>query len=505
MERFLARHEGRIKGILSGFDRLLFRGTLQSICHPYALDKFLSREGILIKEFFGYANKLSEQLKKHAEKMVSAQGRPFIYLNSSKDDKEKAALKVLEENPVQEGLICVLSCVESCMTFHMRGLQITKAERKCAHYYFYYLDREFGLMHVRLQTWFPFTVQVCLNGREYLARRLRRLGIECTQNDNCCTDVADFIKAQKILNTLTTRNWGAFLNKLVEPINPFLSRGAKPFLGSYFWTVRESEFAIDIIFKDPKTLEEIYPSLWQHALRHFKSKDVLRFLGRCYVHSRGEVQTNVKHRHEGVRIKHWVQENSIKMYDKAGCVLRIEVTINNPRQFSVRRPQTRNGKKTWRLFPLRRGIADIGRRVQICRAANDRYLDALAVVGDVRPSRQLLDPVSKPVLDGKHRHRALRPISPEDSRLFELVMNGEFTLHGFRNSDLRQMLFPSEKEGEARSKASGRVTRILSLFKAHGLIDRVQHSQRYRLSPRGQEIMATALNIREANNISLAA
>ncbi|MBK8979936.1 MAG: hypothetical protein IPM29_28900 [Planctomycetes bacterium] len=99
--------------------------------------------------------------------------------------------RILERSPVDEGLICVLSCVEPCTTFNLFRSRETKRREfrrqpgKCQHLYHYFLHPRFGLMHVRLQTWFPFTVQVCMNGREWLAREMTKSCIRFVKEDNC--------------------------------------------------------------------------------------------------------------------------------------------------------------------------------------------------------------------------------------------------------------------------------------------------------------------------------
>jgi len=76
------------------------------------------------------------------------------------------------------------------MTLTVRGdraakrLRLTREERRCVFLYFYYVDRDFGLMHIRLQTWLPLPVQVCVNGREWLARQLTAAGVVVDQQDN---------------------------------------------------------------------------------------------------------------------------------------------------------------------------------------------------------------------------------------------------------------------------------------------------------------------------------
>src|SRR5690606_15911630 len=120
-----------------------------------------------------------------------------------------------------------------------------------------------------------------------------------------------------------------------ERVNPL---PAKLDLFGYYWTIRQGEVATDVMFRDEGALAALYPALVQHAMLQFQSPDVLRFLGRR-VNGRfsGEVMSDMQRRPEGVRVKHRVEENSIKMYDKHRCVLRVETPINNPRRFKVRR------------------------------------------------------------------------------------------------------------------------------------------------------------------------
>jgi hypothetical protein len=159
--------------------------------------------------------------------------------------------------------------------------------------------------------------------------------------------------------------------------------------------------------------------------------------------------------------------------------------------------------KGW--YALRKGIVDLRRRLQLSRAANARYLEALAVVGDSRPSHRVLDPVSQP-LKTPQPYRALRPVSPEDSRWFAVLLRGEFQLQGVRNRDLREDLIPEAgSDPTRRLKATARVTRQLRLLCAHGLIYRVGRTYYYRPTQKGYDVMSTALKFRQSDLALLAA
>jgi hypothetical protein len=280
----------------------------------------------------------------HAKEMASKLERPYEYLPSSKTSKEELALQIMDRDGIKQGLICVFACVEPCQSFDLKKdrvakhLKLVSKERKCLHLYFYYLDREFGLMHVRLQTWLPFTIQICLNGREWLARQMDRAGIGYVQRDNCFTQIANLKRAQKLMDRLTTRNWNRFLDALGQKVNPWLHPRTGLDVRSYYWSVRQMEYATDVMFTSAESLAELYPLLLRHAMFQLGSEEVMRFLQRrTDKRFAGEVSSDLQRRLEGIRVKHRVEENSIKMYDKQGSVLRIETTINNPRRFRVRR------------------------------------------------------------------------------------------------------------------------------------------------------------------------
>ena len=513
MERFLKRHQNRVIGTIAGFDRLLFGGTLRSISYVKGLEIFLTINRVLHKDFGQFVEMLSGRIKEHAESYAIKHKRPYRYIESSKLSKEEIAREIMERDQITRGLVCVLTCIEPCQAFCIRRDRQTKTlvleskQRKCLHIYFYYIDREFGLMHVRLQTWLPFGIQVCINGREWLARQMDRAGIKYVKRDNCFSYIEDVGAAQQMMDRLSERRWERFLNSFAHRLNPIIKPDAGFSLRGYYWSVRQCEYATDVMFRDEQTLAELYPALIRHAIECFSSPDVLRFLGRrvCDGFDR-EVSTKLQKRIEGVRVKHWVDENSIKMYDKQGSVLRIETTINNARRFKVRRPTKKNGQTVMGSFSLRKGIADLKRRVQISRSANARYLEALAVVGEKTPSHRLLDPICQRLVKDGRKYRALHPISPADSTIFRLILRGEYLIQGIRNQDLRLQLYPgAELDYTARRKASARISRLLRLLRAHGLIFKVPKTNYHRLTKRGQEVMATTTRFRETDIALLAA
>ena len=509
MKTFLTRFGSEITATLSGFDRLVFRGHLIALIRPGGMYAFLKRVNVRLLDFKEYVSSISEQIKRLALSPEQNFGRPRTYLPSSSVDKEALVQKILREHPTESGLVCTLTAVEPCMSFQYqksadrneRGLRL--CPRKCLHIYKYFIDPVFGLIGTRLQTWFPFAIQIWLNGHEWLAVQLRSSNIDFRRNDNAITWVADPHAAQRLFDEQLTTDWTSALTTIRRTIHPLHDSIFVDSPLDYYWSGYQTEWATDLLFRDPAALAKIYPALYRHAMLHFHSTDVMRFLGRRITGKyTGDVTTRFKDRPEGVRIKHWVHGNSIKMYDKAGNVLRVETTIANPSDFRAFRPKQNdpNGPLSWN--PLRKSVADLHRRAQVSQAANARYLDALSTVEDSTPLSVLFDPVSRPIVRNGRRIRALRIGDSHDLALLQAISDGRFTTSGFRNRDLRQMLFPAQSTCSAKRQAA-KVTRLLRILRAHRLIRKVQRSNRYLLTSKGTHLTAALFATRNATTKQL--
>lgn len=227
----------------------------------------------------------------------------------------------------------------------------------------------------------------------------------------------------------------------------------------------------------------------------------MRFLGgKVHGNFRGEIVSDFSHRPEGIRVKHWVGKNSIKLYDKQGCVLRPETTINDPNGFKVFRPKEGDPRanKQWR--PLRKGIADLHRRAEVSQAANERYVDALAAVDVSTSLGELLRQTCRATTYKGKRVRGLRPWSADEVALFEAVNRGEFCVNGLRNRDLQKLLHATApKSAEERRRRSARISYLLRILRAHGVLHKVPKSHRYKISPKGHDLLVAVLTAHNAS------
>jgi hypothetical protein len=501
MNRFTQRFAESIVATLGCFDRVIFKGHL-----PFGSDGHLNRfvdHGLKMrrKDFLPFVEQQSQLLVDHAKAMAQAQGAPYQHLTGS-HRKDKLIQDIIRERRLNEGLVAVLCCMETCRTVRLIGGQgrprLVFSWRPQRVLYYYFLDPDFGLIHVRVQTWFPFTIQVYVNGHDWLARQLQHQELGFVQTDNAFTQLDQPEQAQKLADDFARLPWVGILTRWARLVNPLLGQA---WLGQrdYYWVIDQAEYSTDLLFRSRETLAQLYPRLLDHATAHFSAEDILTFLGRR-LHPRfdGEVLSTCKtDRQRGARIKHRVKNNWLKMYDKFGQVLRIETVINQPREFKVRRRRIRQGKSQMVWCPMNKGVANFYRYHAVSRAANDRYLDALAVVEPLKVSLKHLDRLSNPVPYRGRRRRGLNLLHGLEQRLFRAVLRGEHYLHGVRNRDVAEQLFgPLPADPTERLRRTTRVCRLLQLLRAHGLIAKVPHAQRYRVTQKGDNLMNAALYVR---------
>ena len=280
-------------------------------------------------------------------------------------------------------------------------------------------------------------------------------------------------------------DWAGILNPIMAKVNPLHEELFADYAMDYYWSCQDSEWASDVMFKSPQALAALYPHLIRHGMQNLSCLEVMRFLGRKvptvsgpYGTFKGEVTSDLKHRPEGMRLKHYVNGNSVKMYDKQGSVLRFETTIIQPRDFKVFRGTDEDPEaKQWRK--MRKGVADLQRRAEVSQASNDRYAAAMASAKCPKPLKELAGGVCRRTHEGKRPVRALNPMGQEDARLLETVNRGEFNLNGFRNRDVRMHLYAQPtSDVKQQKKRSAAVTRKLRLLRAHGLIKKVPKTHR---------------------------
>jgi hypothetical protein len=499
LSRFVVKFTSLITAVLSCFDRVIFKGYLP-IATGSALETFVDHVlKIRRVDFMAFAEKQAETLVEHAKRLAQQAGAEYRFLQGA-HRKDKLVDEILRKRPISEGLIAVFCCMECCGSFRLIGGKdrpcLVNARRQQRVLYFYYLDPRLGLIHIRLQTWFPFPVQVYVNGHSYLAQELLKRRISFTQQDNAFTALDDPKAAQKLADSFVRQNWPKILNRLVRQVNPLMNESWFRSL-SYYWVVDQAEYSTDLIFTNREALAGLYPRLLDHAAVNFSAKDILTFLGRR-LHPRfdGEVLTHCqKDRWPGARIKHRMKNNWLKMYDKFGLVLRIETVINNPREFRVRRQRIRAGRQEMVWCPMNKGVGNLYHYREVALAANVRYLDALSVVDNPAPAYRQVEELTEPVVVSGRSHAGFNPAREADVNLFRAVLDGNNVVRGFRNSDIREALYGSTEDAGERRRQSNAVGRMLKRLHVRGLIVKVPHSRRWHVSRKGHEVLGAVVQL----------
>ena len=508
MNTILEQFKDKINGTFAFFDRMIIKGHIRQFFSASGKGFFLSEQNVLLKDFSAYANQVTSDIVAYVEKMAEETHRPLRYLTSAKIPKEQTAMEMLKDNPVEEGLVCILSVVEYCQTLQPiknrdGRLELRNVDRKCKYYYLYYLDSHFGFMHVKLQTWFPFLIQVYINGREMMKHVFDENGITYKMYDNSFYEISDIAKAQELADKFDSKSLCRQLDLFAHKVNPYLDTIEKTFRQGYYWCVDQCEFATDVMFKSREALEDIYPSLVGHAFYDFKCTDVFSFLGRKLDPKfQGETVSDYRKRPTGWRIKFKMKSNSIKMYDKFSC-LRVEMTINDPREFKVYKDvhhQDRTVSKRW--VPMGKSISNLYRYAEVSKAANRRFLDSLQ---DIVPAgsieREINEVCGKKTVRGK-TVTGYNVWSKETIQLFEAISDGKYLIRGFTNKDIRIILYPKI---HAEKKVRGKMSRTLSKLRAHGLIRKIPHSRKYLLTDKGRRIMGALIETKRKLYPELAA
>ena len=445
------------------------------------------------------APQYSERLVEHAQNWARKAQRTYEYRTGS-FRKDEWAQKLIRDQGLVEGLVGILCTQETCSSFKLvpgpKRPQFLPAPRQQRVLYYYFLDPQFGLIHVRLQTWLPFTVQVYVNGHEWLAQQMVQHQLGFVQQHNAFTQLDQPQQAQRLADRFAKLDWSKILDRWAHQVNPLLRElfAGYPVHG----VVDQAEFATDLLFTSREALAGLYRKLLDYAVVTFSPKDILGFLGRKWDRRfDGDVQTKYEEdRWFGARIKHRMKTNWLKMYDKFGLILRVETVINAAQEFSVFRTRYhRDGRTSAGYYPMTKSVASLVQYQEQALACNRRYLDALAVVDDPAPAYQELRQLTEPQVVAGRSYAGFNPARRDDVCLFAAVLAGDGIARGFRNGDIRAAVYGVVKSGPPQRRASAAVGRLLKRLHVRHLVAKVPRTRRWRVTERGRHLLGLAVQL----------
>jgi hypothetical protein len=487
------RYNKQIAGVISCYDRIIIQGTLPGWCFDQGMTSFLKSNGIKIFDYPKFAQTLREEIRNNAELIAEANGLEIEFIRKTKEfRKEKRIKEILKERGEHPGLVHIFSAMETCTSYkpwHDKnsGKTYLKYDTgKCLHYYFYFIDEEFGLCYMRVPTWCPFRLQFYVNGHNWLATKLSKNNIPYVIKENAFFNIGDFQKAQDLSDNIRVEDLHKVLDIFAQRYCPVI----KHYGLAYRWSIMQAEYATDIIFKKQADLQLIYEPLIRTAIHSVKPENIASFLGqKLHGNYQGEIGNNFNTRILGTRIKHHMGAVSIKMYDKFGIILRIETTANDVSQFKhYREVQQRDGSKVEKLAKMKKNIYSLYPLAGLLKAFNRRYLEFISTFDDPGNGIKKLNKISRTVKSSDRTYKGFNFFCQDDQKLFLILSRGEFNITGFQNKTIRKHL---------PGKSSGSISRILKRLLVHGLIKKVKGTYKYYITKLGKAVITTGLKVKE--------
>jgi hypothetical protein len=357
VEILTTRYSENLAGVLSCYDHIVLTGTLPGACFADGMTSFLYSRGIRMFDYPQFVPPLRERIRENAAALAAEHGATIEHIAKAHIRKEDVVAKVLATRGDTPGLVHVISAMEACATYqpgHDKASSRTFLRpdtTKCLHYYFYWMDRELGLIYMRVPTYCPFRLQVYCNGHSWLAKRLLREGIEFTAVDNAFVRIADFARAEELADTLKPELLHRHLDRYAQACCPV----PDVFGQTYHWSIMQAEYSTDLVFKSEQILRPLYEQLSREAVLSVKAEQVATFLGKKITPQlAAEIGSRLSTRIEGTCIKHRFDSCSIKIYDKFARILRNETTTNNVSFFKHhRKVEHRSGRTTREVAPLK--------------------------------------------------------------------------------------------------------------------------------------------------------
>ncbi len=487
-----SRYADQLAGSLRCFDRVILHGLLVDVAHPGALLVSMQAAGYKPRDLPRFAQPITAKVRDHIIELARAHQLEIEVVTRKTFRQEDRVAEILKTRGTAPGLVHIFAVKESGTVFDIRHAradgyaQVITRRGACMHYYLYWIHAQLGLIHVRVPTWLPLRLQVYFNGHNWLAHQLKAAGIAYEMSDNAFSACADWQRAQQLADSLDPRQLHEQLRELTQLCCPASSQ----FPNGYHWSLSQVEYAQDLVFKEQSRVDQLFEELARQALLSIKADDVARFLGkRLPLRHDTQVNSHLGRRHAGLRLKHSFGPASVKLYNKPGGILRLEMTTYDVSFFKhYRQVVHRDGSKEQCLATMKKSIYSVRDLAELMQAAVKRYSQWLASLREHTAGQQDTTRLGKSARDAQGRsYRGFNPFLDEDERMLQVLLRGEHALGGVTARRLRVVL-----EGWSR----GRIGRLLRRFRLHGLLRKVGHSHTYHLTAWARRVVSAVLDIK---------
>lgn len=395
----------------------------------------------------------------------------------------------------QEGVACILTSMEQGTTFvsyeprfktldeHYRIIK--RCRKRFQHLYFYVNDAVLGPMSLRLGTYLPFSLNVYLNGHSFVARRLTAQGIGFGKHDNAILAVDDAAALQAAAEALTPELIRQRCAVWAERLTPHFSPAERLATGSYAWSVAQVEYAYDIVFKRQQPLQNMVRRMVElGAFLGGADRTVTTFGRRINRRYNGKLQTVLEAADQGNPVlRSYYQSSYAKLYEKPDhaqrtVALRAEICINDPYHLKVKR-----------------GLENLPLLVTKMAGAAQRYLELHADLLDSTVDAGHLADLAQPTLLGKRRIPGIRLQDDRVLRLLDILVQPAGIVADWTIADLHARLLARCRLSPDDYRPS-QLRYDLWKLRAKGLVARVEHHRRYRLTDSGARLGMLLVKLR---------
>jgi hypothetical protein len=456
---------------VEGIDRMYLNAYIPGLQYEGGVVSFFRRHRGVPVASSAMMCRISSAFVESIESFVKRNDIPVVPFQRGQR-KDEVAAEHLTRLEADEGVLFVGKAQEKVPTFRTQkrrdahGLTypwIVGSTAMVNQYYFYCVDRNFGPFFLKFSSYFPYTAKLCINGHEYAKRQLAHRGIAFEPLDNGILSCTDPEHLQRICDELTHDKIEAMFRKWLRRLPHPFSRRDRAAGYRYQLSILQAEFSLTQVLDRPATGRAFFEEIIRDNLDLGRPSHVALIFGR-------RIQRNTPSRFRTRIITQGVtpslhidyKHSRIKQYHKLGRALRTETTINDTRDFGVRR-------RLVNLPKLRR----------VGFQANRRLLDAQRVSHDCALGEDALRRITQPVTVGGERAAALRFPDARVQALLNAIVLFCLLPRGFCNRDLRQHV--AELLGKSPGELSaGSMTYDLRRLRLHGLIERIPKTHRYK-------------------------
>lgn len=463
----------------SSFDRIVFRGYLPSLFVEGSVIKLLRNLGF-DNHTNGVLKSLTHQLNSHIKKTANQMDVPIHWWGSIEKAKYNSKQDLVKElhgseiNKKQktDKVICIIKATESTRTFANKTVK-TKTGADClkmyscnkfvSQYYIYIHDKELGLCYLKISSYMPFVCEFYMNGHNYIKQQFDIQGLDYKMKDNSFVQISDIETLKDLVEKFQP---SIALNRIDYWMDVFFrfdkgTRSTRSKLLSHQWYTYQTEISSNIIFKSEKFATSFFQRLLQkhHTIGIPDRLTVIFGLSKS-VHNSKSTQNKY---HLQACIKHWLERNSIKCYNKSGCLLRVETTINNPELPGLKLKKQASHLKAYYWYGLK---------------CNSRYFDIISDINIRTISTEVYQKYQKAIVTQKGVRVAAPDLRKEEQlELFRILLDDKNVVYGFKNKQIRSQMSGNPK--------TAKIAYELRKLRERGAIKKSKGSNNYQLTQEG--------------------